>query len=139
MRLEKDQPMKMKRMDVKRVRADLGNIPDPLVGPTVMVVDEDLGLICRLGKILAEAGYQVIPALNSRQAASLMERLRITPDLVIVNPSLMKVNSMSWKARHDVSAELRTFGNRRRPGTGRFYHAAPQGAGMPQGSVGHGA
>ena len=79
--------MKMKRMDVKSVRADLGNIPDPLLGPTVMVVDEDLGLICRLGKILGEAGYQVIPALNSRQAASLMERLRITPDLVIANPS----------------------------------------------------
>jgi len=133
-RLEKDQRMKMKRRDAKSLGAELLNTPEPLGGPTVMVVDEDLGLICRLGKILAEAGYQVVPALNSRQAASLIEKLCITPDLVISNPSLLNIKSVT---RHNVSAELKVFDNRR-PDTGPLGNAARERTGMHQGA-GHGA
>jgi DNA-binding NtrC family response regulator len=130
--------MKMTRMDVKN-SGNLFNIPEPLVGPTIMVVDEDLGLICRLGKILGEAGYQVVPALNSRQAASLIEKLRITPDLVIANLSLMKITGMNYKKRHDVSAELGVLDSRRRSETGRFSDATRAHSRMAQGQASHGA
>lgn len=115
------------------------NIPAPFVGPTIMVVDEDLGLICRLGKILAEAGYQVVPAFNSRQAASLIEKLHITPDLVIANLSLIKIKGMNYKKRHDVSAELGVSDSRRRSETGRFSDATRAHSRMAQGQASHGA
>ena len=82
MRLEE-----MKRLGVKRMREDVRNIPKP----TVVVIDKDLSTVRWFGKILGEAGYQVIPALNIRQATSLLDKLQVTPDLVIANPSLLKI------------------------------------------------
>jgi hypothetical protein len=101
--------------------AELRNIPKPPGGPTVVVVDEDLGIVCRFGKILAKAGYQVIPASNSRQAASLIEKLSITPELVIANPGLLKIKGVSCKTPNDESAELKALDNRKRPNTGLFW------------------
>jgi len=62
--------------------------------PVVLIVDEDLGLLYWLGKILAENGYQALPALDSRQAVLLVEQLGVKVDLVIVNRRWLGVIDM---------------------------------------------
>jgi hypothetical protein len=62
--------------------------------PVALVVDQDLGLLFWLGKILAEEGYQVLPALGSRHAVRLVELLDFEVDLVIVNRSMLGVIDM---------------------------------------------
>ena len=59
-----------------------------------LIVDEDLGLLCWLGKILVENGYQALPASDSRQAVVLVEQLGVKVDLVIVNRRLLGVIDM---------------------------------------------
>jgi hypothetical protein len=59
-----------------------------------LMVDEDLGLLYWLGKILAENGYQALPASDSRQAVLLVEQLGVKVDLVIVNRRLVGVIDM---------------------------------------------
>ena len=54
----------------------------------VLIVDDDLGLVCWLGDILNEAGARSVPALSCGEAAVLIERLAIEPDLIILNFSL---------------------------------------------------
>jgi CheY-like chemotaxis protein len=62
--------------------------------PVVLIVDEDLGLLYWLGKILAESGYQALPASDNRQAVLLVEQLGVKVDLVIVNRSMLDVIDM---------------------------------------------
>lgn len=55
---------------------------------TVLIADEDLGFVWWLGHVLAEAGYQSLPALNCRQAASRIKQMKGNVDAVIMNPRL---------------------------------------------------
>src|SRR3989442_1016104 len=45
----------------------LRDVPEPLRRSIVLIVDDDLGFVCWLGDILAEAGYQSVPASDSRE------------------------------------------------------------------------
>ena len=58
----------------------------PLRGQIVLIVDEDLGFVWWLGQLLAEAGHQAVPALDTRQAASHIRQFNVGVDVVIVHP-----------------------------------------------------
>jgi len=62
-------------------------VTKPLRGQTVLIVDEDLGFVWWLGQVLAEAGHQAVPALDSRQAVSHIRQFNVTVDVVIVHPA----------------------------------------------------
>jgi DNA-binding NtrC family response regulator len=56
--------------------------------PTALIVDDDIGFILWLGEILTESGYQTVPALDWRQAKSLIKDLTLRVDVLVVNPKL---------------------------------------------------
>lgn len=55
---------------------------------TVLIIDDDLGFVCWLGDIFAEAGCRALPALSCGEAVVLTKRLGVEPDLIILNPRL---------------------------------------------------
>ena len=65
--------------------------------PVVLVVDDDLGLVCWLGQIFSEVDCRVVPALNCRQAVSLTAKLNVRVDVIVVNPELERVPEMIQK------------------------------------------
>jgi len=56
--------------------------------PVILIVDDDLGFVWWLGALLAEAGYQTLPATSCRQALSRIKRLNGSLGAAIVNPTL---------------------------------------------------
>jgi len=86
------------------------SIPEPLSRPIVLIVDDDLGFVCWLGDILAEAGYQALPASDSRQAAALVKNLHLQVDVVVVNPGLPGVSEMI-QTLHRPSLKIVTIRN----------------------------
>ena len=60
-------------------------------GPTVLILDRDLGFLFWLGGIFSEAGCQVVPALDCAQAVSTVRELDLTFDLVVLNPAFEQV------------------------------------------------
>jgi DNA-binding NtrC family response regulator len=56
--------------------------------PTALIVDDDLGFLLWLGEMLTESGYQAVPALQCRQALTLVKRLALRIDLLVLNPEL---------------------------------------------------
>jgi hypothetical protein len=66
----------------------------PILAPTVLIVDDDLGFLWWLGEIFAQAGCRPLPALNCEEA----DGLAIEPDLVVVNPCLPGVCGMLQRA-----------------------------------------
>jgi len=68
------------------------NVREPGVRPVVLIVDHDLGFVCWLGELLAQAGYQAVPALNSRDAVRLATDLHLPIDVAIVDPGLRGVS-----------------------------------------------
>lgn len=56
--------------------------------PTALIIDDDVGFILWLGEILTESGYQTVPALHCRQARSLVKKLALRVDVLVVNPKL---------------------------------------------------
>jgi len=54
----------------------------------VLVVDSDVGFVFWLGQGLDQNRYAVLPAANVPNARTLLDELRITADLVVVNPAL---------------------------------------------------
>jgi DNA-binding response OmpR family regulator len=55
---------------------------------TVLIIDRDLGFVFWLGRVLADAGAQVLPAKDFSAAQALLNELKRDIDLLIVNPSL---------------------------------------------------
>lgn len=55
---------------------------------SVLIVDEDLGFLSWLSDLFTEAGYQAIPALNSRQAVSITKKFSIAIDIIAIHDSL---------------------------------------------------
>lgn len=64
----------------------------PGVQPVVLIVDQDLGFVCWLGELLTQAGYQALPALNSRDAVRIAADLTLPIDVAIVDPRLRGVS-----------------------------------------------
>lgn len=56
--------------------------------PTALIVDDDVGFILWLGEMFTETGYQAIPALHCRQAMTLVKKLSLRVDVLVVNPEL---------------------------------------------------
>lgn len=55
---------------------------------TVLLVDSDLGFIFWLGQALDREGYAALPAKSIPDAISLLAELRISIDVLVVNPLL---------------------------------------------------
>lgn len=66
----------------------------PAALPAVLIVDEDLGFLGWLGELFSEAGYRALPALNCREALSLIKRFKLDVDVVAVNEELPGVTGM---------------------------------------------
>ena len=66
-------------------------VREPGVLPVVLIVDSDVGFVCWLGELLAQAGAQAIPALNGRDAVRLVAHLDLHVDVAIVDPSVQGV------------------------------------------------
>ena len=62
--------------------------------PTALIVDDDVGFIFWLGDIFGRAGWNLVPALNCRQAVSLAVLWDSYIDLVVVNPAISGVSEM---------------------------------------------
>lgn len=77
-----------------------GKVSKPSTGPTVLIVDDDLGLIWWLGDMFHEAGYRPVPALSARQALSFVEELNLKVAVVVVNPELLGVRRMIKTLNH---------------------------------------
>ncbi len=56
--------------------------------PVALIVDDDVAFIFWLGEVLAESGYQAVPALHFRQALTLTKELALRVDVLVVNPNL---------------------------------------------------
>lgn len=55
---------------------------------TILIIDDDLGFVFWLGRLLTDAGYNALPAKEVEAARSLLGELHCGIDLLIVNPSL---------------------------------------------------
>jgi DNA-binding NtrC family response regulator len=55
---------------------------------TVLIVDDDLGFVFWLGRLLVDAGCQAVPAKGFSEAQALLDELDLQVDLLVVNPSL---------------------------------------------------
>ena len=55
---------------------------------TVLILDDDLGFLFWLAKSLEPSGYGVVPADTVSQANQLIRRLKLSIDLLIVNPTI---------------------------------------------------
>jgi hypothetical protein len=58
----------------------------PAIAKTVLIVDEDLGFVFWLGRLLTETGYQAWPARSGVEAAVLLSEIGLRPDLLVINP-----------------------------------------------------
>ena len=59
-----------------------------MAAQTILVVDDDLGFVMWLGRMLADMGYRALPARNGSEAIGQIERTKIPVDLVMVNLAL---------------------------------------------------
>ena len=66
----------------------------PHRSPTALIVDDDVGLLFWLGEIFGKEGWNIVPALNCRQAVSLAAMWDSYMDLIVVNPALSGVVEM---------------------------------------------
>ena len=62
--------------------------------PTALIIDDDVGLIFWFGDILGKAGWNIVPALNCRQAVALAVMWDSRIDLIVVNPALNGIAEM---------------------------------------------
>jgi len=67
---------------------------------TVWIVDDDLGFVWWLGEIFTDAGCRALPALSCDHAISLVKRLNLSVDLLVVNPQLVGVSGMLQAISH---------------------------------------
>jgi DNA-binding response OmpR family regulator len=58
--------------------------------PTILAIDDDLGLLMCLGLVLTEAGLQVVPSVSTEEALALAEELNLHPDLLVANAELLR-------------------------------------------------
>jgi hypothetical protein len=91
-----------------RILSGGSKVRKPGVRPVVLIVHEDLGFVCWLGKLLGQAGCQAVPALSSRDAVRLVADLNLPIDLAIIDPGLQGVTK-AIKRLSDQHPSLRTL------------------------------
>ena len=62
--------------------------------PAALIVDDDVGLIFWVGEIFVRAGWNIVPALNCRQAVSLAVMWDSHINLILVNSGLGGISEM---------------------------------------------
>lgn len=72
-----------------------------------LIVDDDLGFVWWLGDRFHEAGYRTVPALDARQASSIVKELNLKIDVVVVNPALRGVQRLINTLSHAESPPLK--------------------------------
>lgn len=55
---------------------------------TVLLVEQDVGLIFWLAETLVSAGYEALPAKSPLDAASLVNEQNLSVDVLVINPAL---------------------------------------------------
>lgn len=79
----------------------------------VLIVDGDLGFLFWLGQLLAQAGYQTLPALSCAEALFHIKALGVGIDDVIVEQGLRGASEMLQElARTNGSLRIILIGNR---------------------------
>jgi hypothetical protein len=63
-------------------------------------VDDDLGFVWWLGEVFTDAGCRTLPALSCDHAVSLVKKLNLGVDLLVVNPQLVGVSRMLQAISH---------------------------------------
>ena len=69
------------------MRAD-GGEPGKGEQPTILLVDPDLGFVFWLGHALDSAGYNSVPAQNTRDATALIQEHKLSIEIVVIDPLL---------------------------------------------------
>ena len=54
----------------------------------MLIVDGDLGFAGWLGELFSAAGYRALPALNCRQAASMIKKFSLDVDVIAIDAGL---------------------------------------------------
>jgi DNA-binding response OmpR family regulator len=67
---------------------------------TVLIVDEDLGFVFWLGRLLNETGYQAWPARSGAEASALLSEIGIELDLLVINPNSTDAAAFIEDQRH---------------------------------------
>lgn len=84
----------------------------PPAATTVWIVDDDLGFVWWLGELFTEAGCRALPALGCDDAVSLMKKLHVGIDLLVVNPQLPEfVELFQALSRANTTLKVITIGN----------------------------
>ena len=60
----------------------------PQGGPTVLIVDEDIGFLWWLGEIFREIGFRCFPALNADDAVGIARAPSVQVTLLVLNPRI---------------------------------------------------
>ena len=68
---------------------------------TVLIIDDHLGFLFWLGKILENAGYSVVPAVSIARAESILRLLALIPDLLIISLTLPDSSKFIRSLRRD--------------------------------------
>lgn len=63
--------------------------------PAILIVDDDLGFLVWLGLTLGANGFVTVPATSGAQAKQVIEELRVTINLAIVNLALAGMSDLS--------------------------------------------
>jgi hypothetical protein len=82
------------RTVIQQQIAELVGMPHERAAPSVWIVDDDLGFVWWLGEIFIQAKCRAFPALSCAQALSLMKKLNVGVDLIVVNPHMRGVSAM---------------------------------------------
>jgi CheY-like chemotaxis protein len=56
--------------------------------PTILLVDPDLGFVFWLGHALDTAGYNAVPAQDTRAASELIREHKLAVDILVIDPLL---------------------------------------------------
>jgi hypothetical protein len=79
---------------IEQQYAELVEMPHQRGASAVWIVDDDLGFVWWLGEIFVQAKCRAFPALSCAQALSLMRKLNVGVDLIVVNPHMQGVPAM---------------------------------------------
>jgi CheY-like chemotaxis protein len=60
----------------------------PPGAPTILIADEDVGFVWWLGELFTELGYHSLPALNCKEALSVVKQAGREVDLLLIDPRL---------------------------------------------------
>jgi len=81
-------------------------VTEPLHRYTVLIVDDDIGFVLWVGRLLADAGCEAVPALSCQHALTRVSQLNFNVDLAIVNSGLPMVSQM-LQSLGDANSQLR--------------------------------